>query len=1312
MNYAGNFDFGLLGNSSSIDEGTGVVTTRVATDASAIVVDDAQLLFGGDYARRGSDLVLSKDGHDHVIADYFKSAQRKALSSSDGAMLSPDLVKALVGEVQVAQAGGAAAGAAQVIGSVSKLAGSATAIRNGVSVMLNVGDNVQKGDVVQAGADSSLNLTFIDGTVFGLSANARMVLNEMVYDPQGSANSSLLSLIQGTITFVAGETAKNGDMRVDTPVATMGIRGTAVLVEIGFEVPGQGSAPPVKFQVLVEPNGRTGSYVLYNKNTGAIMGTVNQAGQVTSITGGGDLSVGTAEPLSSIAQSIIQQTLQQYFPSYVPNANPRSGGGGGGSTPSDPNSGTNPDPLKFAPPPEPFPGQPFQVPINLPGSDINTPPVNVTITRFNTAPTVTVTPVVVVLPQDQNSFEIGKQVTITDPDAGDVATPYVPGSARIISATGPNGTPASLNLKSLVTVDPQTGHVTYDPAAFKFLGAGQKAVYVIEFDSQSGPDTTHQTLTFTVDGTNDAPVVTAALTGAVHQGDTAQVFDLVADASDPDLGDTATLSVTNIHYTLNGNQIPAAPNGVTLNGAQLHIDPAAFAYLGAGQIATLVIAYSVTDAHGASVTQTETITITGTNDAPAINTAQTTATAEAQNQGTAVTAQGTIAYTDADLTDTHDASVADDETAIGQLVLIPAPNGNAFNWSYSADPAEIAAALLASEDGVFSQTFLVTIADDHGGSVTQTVTVTITANVWTSGPTPPLTRTAVETDRPIGNNDWNNPDNWSQKQPPDATQFVLFQSDTYATVNLSDDVTIGSLLIDDCAWITLTSSGATHKLTVTDTFVNAGHIELAPGMSLQVSGYVQNSGTLVIDDVCTPAGAALVIDGTVTLGGGGTVTLDGFADRIVGAPTGDKNHAKLINLDNVIEGYGTLGDGRLDILNLKLGSIVADSYYKLTIDVRFADFINWGTIESNDCGGLEIKGDLVNYGELHAYSGLLKIDGDLTGWGSAKIQGGSLEFGGWSSANVTFSGVSHDTLILDRGSHFTGTVSGLSYGDSIDLKGIAPWQLWFGSHNGVVDVHYGRGADDYFTLTDPNVLKHLDISYDYRGGTELTWKNDAPEIDTSDVHLVKRGSSYTLSNLSVTDADSSRTEQYKLEITGKDSLTATLASIDDRLDGNFASVQGNGGQAMVTVKVTDSFGASDQVNFIFSTATTPKNVPLTLTGTDGKDLIFASNHDDTLKGFGGADQFIFQSGTGKDTIKDFQVGIDKIELDGIRGAPGLSGPLAELQFQLWKLSGGIEQHGYDTIIHLDGHNSVTLEGVKSWQLHASDFIVHNQPSMV
>ena len=78
----------------------------------------------------------------------------------------------------------------------------------------------------------------------------------MVYDPNGSDNSSLISLVAGTISFVADRTAKHGDMKIDTPAATIGIRGTAVLVEIDFNVSTPGV--PDAIQVLVEPDGTTG----------------------------------------------------------------------------------------------------------------------------------------------------------------------------------------------------------------------------------------------------------------------------------------------------------------------------------------------------------------------------------------------------------------------------------------------------------------------------------------------------------------------------------------------------------------------------------------------------------------------------------------------------------------------------------------------------------------------------------------------------------------------------------------------------------------------------------------------------------------------------------------------------------------------------------------------------------------------------------------------------------------------------------------------------------------------------------------------
>jgi len=110
-----------------------------------------------------------------------------------------------------------------------------------------LGDLVYKADVVQTGADGKVGITFTDGTAFNLSSNARMVLDEFVYDPNGKSNSTLFSLTKGTFTFVAGKVAKTGDMKVETPVATMGIRGTTPHVEISDD----GS---VRFSTLIEEN--------------------------------------------------------------------------------------------------------------------------------------------------------------------------------------------------------------------------------------------------------------------------------------------------------------------------------------------------------------------------------------------------------------------------------------------------------------------------------------------------------------------------------------------------------------------------------------------------------------------------------------------------------------------------------------------------------------------------------------------------------------------------------------------------------------------------------------------------------------------------------------------------------------------------------------------------------------------------------------------------------------------------------------------------------------------------------------------------
>ncbi len=145
--------------------------------------------------------------------------------------------------------------ASNPIGKVVTATGSVTIERaNAVVIQANVagqagqakvGDLVYRGDVVATGADGRVGINFTDGSSFNLSSNARMALNEFVYDPNGKSNSTLFSLTKGAFTFVAGKIATTGDMKVDTPVATMGIRGTTPHVEISDD-------GTVKFSTLIE----------------------------------------------------------------------------------------------------------------------------------------------------------------------------------------------------------------------------------------------------------------------------------------------------------------------------------------------------------------------------------------------------------------------------------------------------------------------------------------------------------------------------------------------------------------------------------------------------------------------------------------------------------------------------------------------------------------------------------------------------------------------------------------------------------------------------------------------------------------------------------------------------------------------------------------------------------------------------------------------------------------------------------------------------------------------------------------------------
>src|SRR5580693_6229809 len=116
------------------------------------------------------------------------------------------------------------------IGNVATLTGTASVTRNNQSpVPLKLKDDIYLNDVLQTSVSSTLGVTFNDETTFNLTANASITVDNYIYQDGGKQNSALFNVVKGTVAFVASDVARSGDMKITTPTATLGIRGTTGL---------------------------------------------------------------------------------------------------------------------------------------------------------------------------------------------------------------------------------------------------------------------------------------------------------------------------------------------------------------------------------------------------------------------------------------------------------------------------------------------------------------------------------------------------------------------------------------------------------------------------------------------------------------------------------------------------------------------------------------------------------------------------------------------------------------------------------------------------------------------------------------------------------------------------------------------------------------------------------------------------------------------------------------------------------------------------------------------------------------------------
>jgi FecR protein len=197
----------------------------------------------------------------------------------------------------------AAAPSDEPIGNVATLTGTASVIRNQNTLPLKLKDDIYLNDRLVTLTDSTLGITFNDATTFNLTANASITVDDYIYEEGGQQNSALFGITKGTVAFVASAVARTGDMKISTPTATLGIRGTTGLVEVD----GAGAGAH-NIKLYPDPDGHVGTIDVSDRS-GVRLGTLTQGSSGFTIRPGAGGRIAAAALVISPQQAARDQGI-------------------------------------------------------------------------------------------------------------------------------------------------------------------------------------------------------------------------------------------------------------------------------------------------------------------------------------------------------------------------------------------------------------------------------------------------------------------------------------------------------------------------------------------------------------------------------------------------------------------------------------------------------------------------------------------------------------------------------------------------------------------------------------------------------------------------------------------------------------------------------------------------------------------------------------------------------------------------------------------------------------------------------------------
>jgi len=127
------------------------------------------------------------------------------------------------------------------IGNASIVVKTVTGSLEGTVSKLQLQDDIYHNELIETFEESAAELTFLDETTINLGPSASVVLDEFVYDPEPSNSSFVMTVGQGALRFTSGVLPSNA-YKINTPVATIGIRGTVIELMVDDVVQSDGSS--------------------------------------------------------------------------------------------------------------------------------------------------------------------------------------------------------------------------------------------------------------------------------------------------------------------------------------------------------------------------------------------------------------------------------------------------------------------------------------------------------------------------------------------------------------------------------------------------------------------------------------------------------------------------------------------------------------------------------------------------------------------------------------------------------------------------------------------------------------------------------------------------------------------------------------------------------------------------------------------------------------------------------------------------------------------------------------------------------------